>query len=114
MIQIRRNVFETNSSSTHSICICSQSDYDKFVGGELWYDHSGETLVTKDQMKVQIQCYDPDADIESMSIDELQDEGYYTYDGYIERVTQCYEDYVVEYTTPGGEKIVAFGYYGHD
>lgn len=27
MIQIRRNVFETNSSSTHSICIAKSNDY---------------------------------------------------------------------------------------
>ena len=31
---IRRNVFETSSSSTHSITICDESDSDKWVKGE--------------------------------------------------------------------------------
>lgn len=26
---VRKNVFETNSSSTHSITMCSESDFDK-------------------------------------------------------------------------------------
>lgn len=37
MIQIRAGVFETNSSSTHSLCIMTQSDFDKWVSG-----HNGE------------------------------------------------------------------------
>lgn len=34
---IRRNTFETNSSSTHSITMCSESDFDKWKNGELYY-----------------------------------------------------------------------------
>ena len=30
-VQIRKNVFETNSSSTHSLVICSKDLYDKFI-----------------------------------------------------------------------------------
>ena len=32
--QIRRGVFETNSSSTHSITMCMKSDYDRWSNGE--------------------------------------------------------------------------------
>lgn len=35
MIQIRSNVFETNSSSTHSITFCSEDEYQKWVDGEV-------------------------------------------------------------------------------
>jgi len=35
---IRRGVFETNSSSTHSITILSQKDYDKWRNEDLFYD----------------------------------------------------------------------------
>ncbi len=34
MIFKRRNTFETNSSSTHSLVIVSKEDYDKFLMGE--------------------------------------------------------------------------------
>ena len=41
-IQIRRNVFETNSSSVHSMTMCSDDEYKKWENGELlfhrWYD----------------------------------------------------------------------------
>ena len=45
--QIRRSIFETNSSSTHSITMVSGSEYDKWKNGELLYDIDNETLVTK-------------------------------------------------------------------
>ncbi len=31
--QIRRGVFETNSSSTHSLTMCSKKEYDEFEKG---------------------------------------------------------------------------------
>lgn len=34
---IRRGTFETNSSSTHSITMCKESDFDKWKNGELYY-----------------------------------------------------------------------------
>ena len=33
--QVRRGVFETNSSSTHSLTMCLQSDYDRWTSGEV-------------------------------------------------------------------------------
>ena len=36
VIKMRQGVFETNSSSTHSITMCNESDYDKWVNGELY------------------------------------------------------------------------------
>ena len=35
--QIRRGVFETNSSSTHSITMCSGEEYDKWCSGKLLF-----------------------------------------------------------------------------
>lgn len=34
---VRKGVFETNSSSTHSITMCMKSDYDKWSNGELYF-----------------------------------------------------------------------------
>lgn len=35
MIEIRKNIFETNSSSTHSLVIVSKDDWKKFKNNEL-------------------------------------------------------------------------------
>lgn len=32
--QVRRGVFETNSSSTHSLTMCMKSDYNRWNNGE--------------------------------------------------------------------------------
>ena len=37
MINIRHNIFETNSSSTHSITMCSEDEYTNWKKGLLWY-----------------------------------------------------------------------------
>lgn len=38
MIQIRKNVFETNSSSTHSIVVCDDKTWEDFVAGKLFFN----------------------------------------------------------------------------
>lgn len=38
MIQIRMGVFETNSSSTHSLVIVNNDDLRKFIKGKLYYN----------------------------------------------------------------------------
>lgn len=114
MIQIRRGVFETNSSSTHSICICSKTDYEKFIAGELWYSRWTDDLVTRQQINERIHKFFPDKNMEDYTVEELEDDGFYSFDSYNEKISEWYEMYDVEYTTPGGETIVAFGYYGHD
>ena len=43
--QIRRGVFETNSSSVHSITMCSSDEYDKWTKGEFVYDIYKEKLI---------------------------------------------------------------------
>ena len=37
MIQVRKNVFETNSSSTHSLVMAVKSEFDKWTAGEYYY-----------------------------------------------------------------------------
>ena len=115
--QIRRGVFETNSSSTHSITMCSQEEYDKFKNGELyinWHD----SFVTKEEIIEDIRkerCdFDNLSDEEKdnvikryMKDMELRDYESYWDDDYLEG----YED---SYTTKSGEKVIAFGKYGYD
>ena len=52
-IQIRRNVFETNSSSVHSITMCSKDDFEKWKNSDYYfYLPYGEPYVigTREQM----------------------------------------------------------------
>lgn len=46
MITIRKNVFETNSSSCHSVTICKKSFYDKLMNYELFY--TGDYVMSSD------------------------------------------------------------------
>ena len=45
--QIRRGVFETNSSSTHSLTICTEEEFNKWKNGELLFDKWHAELVKK-------------------------------------------------------------------
>lgn len=92
MKTIRLGVFETNSSSTHSLTITSFREFEEFRAGNLAFDRWNNKLV------------DPS------SVDEYGDE-FLTYDSYCELP---YESFEQTYETPKGEKIVAFGYYGYD
>ena len=43
--QVRQGVFETNSSSTHSLTICTENEYDKWKKGELLFDYWDDKFV---------------------------------------------------------------------
>jgi hypothetical protein len=94
MLQVRNGVFETNSSSTHSICICTKSDFDKWKSGELIYDRWHDKLIPTFERKD----------------DDFYD--FKTYDEYQDRWEL--EQYTVNFTTPSGDEMVAFGEYGYD
>ena len=122
--QIRRGVFETNSSSTHSIVIGTKSEYDKWAAGELFYkdgfsqDKIPNGFITKEQAieHVKSKSYyhgelDNIAEMGEKEVYEIFREddvyGYETWgDGY-----EFEETY---YVTPSGEEIVACCYYGQD
>ena len=93
MIKVRKNVFETNSSSTHSITMCTSDEYDGWLKGEYYLDRYNEVLVPKEQLK----------DCDSYR--------YYTYSDYTYIDLEKYEE---KYTTKSGEVLVAFGYYEYD
>lgn len=45
MRQIRRNVFETNSSSTHSLTMCSEDEFDNWRNGLILFDKWNDKFV---------------------------------------------------------------------
>lgn len=102
-IKIRKGLFETNSSSVHALTMCSQDDFNLWEKGEMIYDKWNEELVpTKDAI------LDEDDD-------DYDDYRYLTYDEFFNSWDKLeYETYSDSYVTSNGEKVVAFGYYGHD
>lgn len=98
--QIRRGVFETNSSSVHSLTMCMQSDFDKWVAGELVWNKWDKKLVP--------------------ITDEIRNEvgdrysSYLTYDQFCDWDYIEYKTFKKTFTTPNGEQVVGFGYYGED
>lgn len=51
MIKIRRGVFETNSSSTHTIAIMNDSDYENWVYHDWPYDVRNEKVIPPDTIE---------------------------------------------------------------
>jgi hypothetical protein len=97
MIQIRQGVFETNSSSTHALAICTQEEWDKLQSGEYVVDKCDITKMF-------------DANDEAVKDDVY--EIYLTYDELFDRVPL--EFFNRHFTTPSGDKMVAWGFYGYE
>ena len=132
--QIRRGVFETNSSSTHSLVMCSEEEYERWKKGELMFDRWKERFVEnaelsdEDKRKARNNYNDSKGvywkDWEQLSEDEINlwykryainNNAYSDLQSYNEYWDDCdFETFVEYHTTPKGEKIVAFGYYGYD
>ena len=98
--QIRQGVFETNSSSVHSMTICMKSDYDKWVNNELVFDDWNDELV---EITPEIKNK-----MESRTGRYLTHEQFHDWE-YLE-----YETFESTFKTENNDEVVAFGYYGHD
>lgn len=93
MRQVRFGVFETNSSSTHSLVICTQEEYSQFQKDELMYDSYAEKLVPYTRLLLDTESY--------------RYQNYMNFGRDMERFHQSF-------TTPSGDKMVAFGEFGYD
>ena len=98
MRQIRRGLFETNSSSTHSLTMCDKDTYERWKNGELLFDIAFKEFVENEGQIV-----------------NCRESRYCTYEGYDEYVNRIFlKPFKQGYTTPKGESVVAFGYYGRN
>lgn len=124
MFKIRQNVYETNSSSTHSISICTSDEFEKFKKGEVYFNNywcssdkpiKDKLFVTLDEILASVDEYEVKEIKEAMENEDdldyvLFNTGFQSYNNF----GGDHEVYEEDYTTPGGEHIVAFGYYGQD
>lgn len=130
MIQVRHGVFETNSSSTHSMTMCMLSEFEEWQKGNVYFNNywfssnsrfADKTFVTKEEAIDIIEKarygggYDHNFD--ALLHDEVDDYlakeyGFYTYDNYGTYTDlEYFED---EITTPHGDTVVAFGVFGYN
>lgn len=119
MYKIRNNVFETNSSSVHSLSVCSKKQYEEWKEKHLYFDEYN--FLTKDEVIKEIQ----NDKYTDLSVDELLEmseddfdkevckENYYTFDKWYRLPCDTsFETFEEEYTTESGDEIVIFGCYG--
>lgn len=127
MRTVRRGTFETNSSSTHSITMCMESDYEKWKNGEMYWHRWNDELVSKEEVEKEMAklreefiADNPDFDENNEEWKEEleqyinEDKMYYTYEEFNDYDYIEYETFVDTFETPQGEKVVSFGYYGSD
>ncbi len=133
MLVVRRNTFETNSSSTHSLVMCSKDEYDLLEKNEAFL--MDDTVILKENLfkdfleqkqwkrdKWLKYCQENNKNPES--VDDLAEaiinnDVFDTYEictleQYWDYYSEQYETFDESYTTKSGDKVIAFGYYGMD
>ena len=130
--QIRFGMFESNSSSSHVMFMTSRKIYDEYSNGKYLYiggtygwkpiaperDKPYTIEEVKELIKNNYEYY-KEINEEELDEDEIKEEwndviweAEFISEESIEN--QNYEEFWDSYTTPNGEEVVAFGYYGWD
>lgn len=114
--QIRIGTFESNSSSVHTITMCSYDEYEKWKRGELYFEKWEDCFVSKEDIKNEVikdTSYTGSlTDFEEMLAFYKKGHKIVTEEEYFDNC--YYETYIESYKTNSGETVVAFGYYGED
>lgn len=114
MIKIRRGVFETNSSSVHSLIICPKEEFEKLSLGKLYIDTEADELVPREKVIEDVSKHFGRKKLEAMDEDDflsvIRGSGFETLDSWGDNMYY----FEKEYTTEHGDKVVAFGRYGFD
>lgn len=121
---IRQGVFETNSSSVHSLTMCSDDEWQKWKDGDLIYNRWNEEFTTYEEYEKARREFDEEnkdyystneefEEYRESSESKTVDGQYYSYEDFFEGYID-YDTFSDRYTTPNGEVVHAFGYYGHD
>ena len=140
MIKIRYGVFETNSSSVHSLIMCSDEEYNAFERHQLYYNLWDNYFMTYEEVHKRIvDLYNKNnewfVDVWNEFIDEegipsveafdalpLEQKEYFIHhvlDGEIVSPQDIFENEYLEsfddtYVTKSGEIVHAFGNYGQE
>ena len=113
MRTVRKGVFETNSSSTHSVTIMSAEDYKRWEDEMLYYNYYEDILLTKEEFYESIRKEYPEDSIEEIMKKAVN------YSDFGKTFEEFHEsDYlevdVTNHTTKSGDEIVIICKYGND
>ena len=141
MIKVRYGIFETNSSSVHSLVMCSSNEMNDWEKRKTFFNNINDTFISKEEAEEKIIdyyyrnrseleeladdfCIDIPYPLEKEYLSKVSDELFdalaanvdiYSASSFYDSVNfECYETFKEKYTTNSGEIIYAFGYYGHD
>lgn len=110
---VRKNVFETNSSSTHSLVFCTDEEYEKLKKEEMFIQCWNNELVAKDQYDEMIKQIAMEYNI----TEEVVRNDPYGYELPMTFDEWCDCELELEHnsrTLPSGEKVHAICKYGYD
>lgn len=122
MKQIRFNTFETNSSSTHSLVICTEKEFKDIQSNKTYifdnelYDLVAARKLIEEQYPNDLPELDELIRLEAFDdiVDFLYDHDFETYNIWEKRCynsgLECYEKHFI---TPSGDKMVVWGHYGY-
>lgn len=120
--QIRYGIFETNSSSTHSLTMMMKSDYDRWSDENL-YLYTGGGYSWDSNKPIRNTLYTRDEAVEFVKNSRYHKEEYEIDEEYLREMdfissdnwgSEYLESFYKEFTTPSGETVIAFGEYGYD
>ena len=128
MKTIRNNVFETNSSSTHSVSVFYAEDYEKFKNNELLYNPESDELITSEEgVEILLNNLSEESKIKILNdkltyseivdlyMDELEDIEVPKF--YKELIDSYYNDLetdITEFNTKSGENLIIMCRYGYN
>lgn len=136
----RQGVFETNSSSTHALCLCTAKEYQEWLNGNLYLDMNTNRIISREQVITAIKQENKEAirdggallplmyfpleeEIQKRGEEEAFDrKGYKTYKVYKQYEQGADEEdyrepdweFLERYTTPSNDEMIVFGYYLED
>jgi len=128
-MRVIKSIFETNSSTTHSVVVMPKDKFDKWTSGLYYYEldsYYDEKFKNKKPVKGEIYTEEQVLEFLSELGYEYNDEDYDSVSKYVEGIDagfiseeSWFEDEYLEtdetyYTTPGGEEIVICCKYGFD
>lgn len=122
ILSIRRGVFETNSSSTHSLVMVDEDDFELFKKGGLLYteDVWTQKVLIRTPFCTWKEASDYMEEIgkgindctPEEALEALLEEDFKTYEKLIEEEDE-FEVFISRYVSKSGDRIVAFGKYGY-
>lgn len=107
----RLGTFETNSSSTHSLAMCTKDEWEKFKKGEMLLYGGDEIITVEEAHKMFEEDDDSDTFEQFCEWNDIKTFEEWENNDYLE---SYYSEYEVKRDMKAGEKIIAFGDYGFD